>query len=216
MATIKRKVTLRSKETEKAPQVTIKAKDAGVTTPQNVASKESKKSKKGIWIVVALLIAILCVFIYFLLNRSNDNDVNISDTEVVEQTQEVTPAETEQPTVAPEESVAEETEVGTKEEEIPEVAVHDSEETPSVSTPKEEVPANPSPEEASTTQDVGQNASKVSHQETKVEICGSLDEKARQVIRGNFGNGAERRQKLGDEYAVIQNRVNEMYREGLH
>ena len=35
------------------------------------------------------------------------------------------------------------------------------------------------------------------------------------VIRGTYGNGLERKQKLGDEYTVIQNKVNEMYRDGL-
>ena len=35
------------------------------------------------------------------------------------------------------------------------------------------------------------------------------------VIRGDFGNGEERKNKLGSEYTVIQNRVNEMYDLGL-
>ena len=39
--------------------------------------------------------------------------------------------------------------------------------------------------------------------------------KAIAVIRGTYGNGLERKQKLGDEYTVIQNKVNEMYRKGL-
>lgn len=47
---------------------------------------------------------------------------------------------------------------------------------------------------------------------SKPSLQGSLDEKAKQVIRGYFGNGDERKQKLGNEYATIQQRVNEMYR----
>ena len=43
-------------------------------------------------------------------------------------------------------------------------------------------------------------------------INGSLEQKAIAVIRGTYGNGLERKQKLGDEYTVIQNKVNEMYR----
>lgn len=43
----------------------------------------------------------------------------------------------------------------------------------------------------------------------------TLDEKAKSVIRGNFGNGQERKDKLGAEYNAIQARVNEMYRNGL-
>ena len=39
----------------------------------------------------------------------------------------------------------------------------------------------------------------------------TIEEKAKQVIRGNFGNGAARKQALGGEYDTIQRRVNEMY-----
>lgn len=44
---------------------------------------------------------------------------------------------------------------------------------------------------------------------------GSIEEQAHKVIRGDYGNGLERKQKLGDKYTVIQNKVNEMYRNGL-
>lgn len=47
------------------------------------------------------------------------------------------------------------------------------------------------------------------------EISGNLEENARQVIRGVFGNGQERKDKLGSAYSEIQGRVNEMYRQGL-
>lgn len=43
---------------------------------------------------------------------------------------------------------------------------------------------------------------------------GTLEQKAKQVIRGNFGNGAERKRALGTEYNAIQSKVNEMYRNG--
>ena len=46
-------------------------------------------------------------------------------------------------------------------------------------------------------------------------LSGTLEEKAREVIRGNYGNGEVRKQKLGDQYAEIQGKVNEMYRNGL-
>jgi hypothetical protein len=43
----------------------------------------------------------------------------------------------------------------------------------------------------------------------------SLDDKALQVIRGAFGNGVARKNALGNEYDVIQAKVNELYRKGL-
>lgn len=43
---------------------------------------------------------------------------------------------------------------------------------------------------------------------------GTLEQKAKQVIRGNFGNGADRKRALGSEYNAIQGKVNDMYRNG--
>lgn len=44
---------------------------------------------------------------------------------------------------------------------------------------------------------------------------GSIEGKAKQVIRGEFGNGQERKNKLGTAYNEVQSKVNEMYRSGL-
>ena len=52
-------------------------------------------------------------------------------------------------------------------------------------------------------------------QKTATIPSGTLEEKAKDVIRGNYGNGEVRKQKLGDQYAEIQGKVNEMYRNGL-
>lgn len=43
----------------------------------------------------------------------------------------------------------------------------------------------------------------------------ATEAKALQVIRGDFGNGQERKERLGSDYAVIQGKVNDMYRKGL-
>lgn len=43
---------------------------------------------------------------------------------------------------------------------------------------------------------------------------GILEQKAKEVIRGNYGNGADRKKALGSEYNAIQSKVNEMYRDG--
>lgn len=42
----------------------------------------------------------------------------------------------------------------------------------------------------------------------------TAEQAARQVIKGVYGNGQERKQKLGSRYADIQHVVNEMYRTG--
>ena len=43
---------------------------------------------------------------------------------------------------------------------------------------------------------------------------GDVTVDAKKAIRGDFGNGAERRRQLGDDYEQVQALVNKMYREG--
>lgn len=43
----------------------------------------------------------------------------------------------------------------------------------------------------------------------------SVEQMAWSVIRGNYDNNPIRRQKLGEDYQVIQDKVNELYRKGL-
>ena len=49
----------------------------------------------------------------------------------------------------------------------------------------------------------------------QISVNGSSEEIALDVIRGVYGNGEERKQKLGDSYREIQDIVNDMYRKGL-
>lgn len=46
-------------------------------------------------------------------------------------------------------------------------------------------------------------------------VSGDVEENAHRVIRGDFGNGQIRKNRLGSSYSEIQGRVNEMYRQGL-
>lgn len=48
-----------------------------------------------------------------------------------------------------------------------------------------------------------------------VPVSGDVVENAHRVIRGDFGNGQERKDRLGSAYSEIQSKVNEMYRQGL-
>ena len=50
------------------------------------------------------------------------------------------------------------------------------------------------------------------NQSNAAAVQGSVEEKAKQVIRGVFGNGQERKQALGAEYEEIQSKVNEIYK----
>lgn len=48
-----------------------------------------------------------------------------------------------------------------------------------------------------------------------VKVSEDIEKEALSVIRGNYGNNPERRRLLKDRYQEIQNKVNEMYRNGL-
>ncbi len=50
---------------------------------------------------------------------------------------------------------------------------------------------------------------------TSALVSGDVETNARRVIRGDFGNGQERKDKLGSSYSEIQGKVNEMYRQGI-
>ena len=43
-------------------------------------------------------------------------------------------------------------------------------------------------------------------------LKGSVEQVAHEVIRGEFGNGRERMDKLGARYTEVQRRVNQIYR----
>lgn len=43
-----------------------------------------------------------------------------------------------------------------------------------------------------------------------------IERTAKEVIRGKYGNGRIRKDKLGDQYSVVQSKVNEMYRNHLN
>lgn len=74
------------------------------------------------------------------------------------------------------------------------------------------VPQSVSTSSESTQPKTGNTKSTVSESANLAQ--GTIEEKARQVIRGDFGNGIDRKNALGSEYIEIQRKVNEMHRKG--
>jgi hypothetical protein len=65
---------------------------------------------------------------------------------------------------------------------------------------------------------VNTNGDSVQEQSTSASVdmsTKSVEQMAWSVIRGNYDNNPIRRQKLGEDYQVIQDKVNEFYRKGL-
>jgi hypothetical protein len=73
----------------------------------------------------------------------------------------------------------------------------DNDETPLDETPPDETPVDETP---------------VDEPPTVTAPVGTIEEKAKQVISGDFGNGANRKRALGKDYAEIQAKINEIYR----
>ena len=59
------------------------------------------------------------------------------------------------------------------------------------------------------------NLTKYDNVENSVDNSKSIEELARAVIRGEYGNGQERKDKLGNLYEEVQKRVNEMLKNNV-
>ena len=78
----------------------------------------------------------------------------------------------------------------------------------------EEVKDQPIPAQPETVKAAQTSAPVQYTDDTSILDGKTLNEKANIVIRGTFGNNPDRKRILGDAYQEIQDRVNEMYRNG--
>lgn len=130
-----------------------------------------------------------------------------------EEKTEVTPTQT---AIAPQTKAAPVTETAQEE---PKAAEQSAENAPAAATPKEE-PATEEPKGQKNAGTPVENkkpttAAQPAPKVPVAEVSSSVEENALRTIRGEFGNGLERKEKLGDKYAEIQRRVNEMYKDAL-
>lgn len=200
MVELKKKVTLKTKVAETATQ-------NQQTTQQPNSSSNGKGKKLGVF----MLIAVIAVVAFFLLKPENSgNDVSVSSPATSEAVAQNTDNAQKQ-----EQPVSEST---PNEESAP--VVEEDKSNNEVSDNNGNKPANVSEQEEktqATTETRTQTkeiASKTTQKDEAIPV-GSIEEKAKLVIRGDFGNGEERKMKLGLEYSAIQNKVNEMYAKGL-
>lgn len=172
--------------------------------PGNTGSGKTK------WIVAAIIIVVIAIAVWLMFGRGASGTEDIPTTEQISNDN----AETGN-------SSAVNNDAGTQPENSSDTAV--SSETPAPDgnvapqqgeqavTPTTDKATTPSAAESAPT--VG-NGQPTQNNDTP-QLGQTIDEQAQQVIRGDFGNGEERKQKLGGNYAAIQKRVNEMYKEGL-
>lgn len=230
MVELKKKVTLRTKTPEapeevQKPKVVLKRKqpmpDPIQPTPPTGGDEEPKG--KGKWYAAALAgLLVLGGGGYYLSQQGEDEpqpviavaDTGQSDAVAKGETTEGNQNEQSQEGETPSDAAS---------------AENPSSDTPAGETPAGETPADPSsktdaiapgstPASSSASQPV-QDKPKANPAQSKPvtgssSAIGAIEEEAKEVIRGKYGNGDVRKRNLGDRYTEIQSKVNEMYRNG--
>ena len=154
---------------------------------------EEKKNGKWLWVILAIIVIIL--LIWWLLPGKSTESSPIVEEETIEEV--TTPTENT-------EEVSNEAEIPSGGDAVEENANNDESFNPSeaVVNTQETTPAA-----TQTTNNVAtNNASSV--------VSNDVEAEALKVIRGEYGIGQERKNRLGNRYDAIQQRVNELKREG--
>lgn len=150
--------------------------------------EEKKGNKALIWIAAIIVVALLA---WWLWPSSSSSDVVDEPTEQVEESADVAADSVPTETTVPEEQS--------------ESAVSEEEAS---STSAETNPATSAPAAESATTSV------TAPVYATANVSNDIESEARKVIRGDYGVGKERKDRLGSQYQVIQQRVNELKREG--
>ena len=191
----KKKVTLKTKKVDSDIKQDIQSKG---TASQEPVKNSNGGNKRNLWIFLGIIALVVILFFVFLgKNKGSKSQLPKDNGGTVVKIDSIKPTE------------------------------DNTETTDSISVTKEDSAlkkdsVNLTPEKSSN-EDNSNNGSttnvakdELNPQNSSSEpLNGSLEQKAIAVIRGTYGNGLERKQKLGNEYTVIQNKVNEMYRDGL-
>jgi cytoskeletal protein RodZ len=161
----------------------------------NLSKGEEKKSKTWLWLLLGLAVIAIILFLWKPWVISESTEQTPPGTETLEEV--TTPTEENVSGDTPAEGTSEQAS-GT------ETATATQGTTPS---------ATPATQPAqSATPQVATPATQPSSTSTST-VSGDVETLAKEVIQGRYGNGDERKQKLGDRYSEIQRRVNKIYQE---
>ncbi len=190
--TLKHKVTLRKKQPSATP------------TP---SEQTPKSSRPKVWILVIVIVALIGCG-YFLFNNRDAQPTE--STELVAAT-EVSPSDSSEGEQASSQDAD-----GEATPELPDAPQstedqQDSEALASAATAAKPAKEHPVSTESKPAQDASTATTAETRASATVDPNKSIDEVARDVIRGLYGNGTTRKANLGSRYAEIQKRVNEMY-----
>lgn len=210
MVQLRKKVTLKTKSEQKP---------VGETAQKNPAQPTLRKSKRknGIYNIIKtvggiVVAAVIFYGVYSLFGKSSDyTDDNVTS---IENTESDVAVATENNTKEVNDG---DTTAGITEGTVAEG--HGNNETEDVAAPVNDNVTSDTPAQPEQTQDIPAKpatpATEQAATTASVSLSGTLEQKAKEVIRGNYGNGEVRKRKLGEQYSEIQSKVNEMYRKGL-
>lgn len=191
------------------------SKDSDEATPS--PTPNPKPTPKKPWWPWALAAVVVCGGLVFLLTRGNGSsgdEVAQTNVPLVEDI-----ATQDNPATTTQDSVMADTERQTEEQ--PSVQDNDSKaestqgttDKPTTQQQNQGSVNKPSPKPQSNKPTVNDKPT-VSNNVASATVNGTVEEEAWSTIRGNYGNGAARKEALGSRYDEIQAKVNEFYREG--
>lgn len=177
-----------------SPQDSPKLGDPVYDT-QSVPAPHRKNNGKWLWIILAIIVLVILIWVLFL-GKTSDSQPK-EEKESIEATSVPSTQENDSPTIE-NDSLKDEATGAT--EDI------NSEAPTNQTTPAGKSDANNPASSQATNSAVPEKSSSITPTDVETE--------ALKVVRGDYGNGAERKNRLGDRYNAIQKRVNELKREG--
>lgn len=238
MVSIKHKVTLKTKvaqeetpEAIESPKVTLKRKqpEAPVVAepkqkPISPTPQLGKKSNTG-KVIGVLVAAAIIAGIFFINNKEGEGGNDSNPTEAIAQNtkdqnegNDTPTAENSNEDASTESKGGSEAPVAKNTDKFPANTTSSANHAKATDNLVAEQPTKQNPAtiaEPAQSKPAATQTTKPSSSSTSAPVSGDVEENARRVIRGDFGNGLERRDKLGTSYSEIQGKVNEMYRQGL-
>lgn len=172
--------------------VSGKQKQTVQGTPDQTAEGGGNGGNKKKWALVILAVIVLAALAYWLMPGGGHTD-----------SPQVTAPDS--VSVAPTDSAADKASTDSVTKDTAATSVQPSE--PDVQNVEQESAPTGQPEASTEVKSQPESEPSVSDAPT-----GSIDEQARQVIKGTYGNNPVRRHKLGADYHAIQKRVNELMR----
>lgn len=239
MVSIKHKVTLKTKvaqeetpEAIESPKVTLKRKqpEASVVAepkqkPVSPTPPLGKKSNTGKVIGGLVAAAIIAGIFFFINNKEGEGGNDSNPTEAIAQNTKDQNEGNDTPTAdnsnedaSTESKGGSEAPVAKNTDKSPANTTSSANHAKATDNLVAEQPTKQNPAtiaEPAQSKPAATQTTKPSSSSTSAPVSGDVEENARRVIRGDFGNGLERRDKLGSSYSEIQGKVNEMYRQNL-